>query len=376
MAIFLGLILAILFGAHFLAYVSLVHFFGMAGAAKNALFWSFALLSISFPLASALARFQENALTQAFYFAAGVWLGFLVNLLLAVAAVWLLVLLAKLFSVGASAATLAKIALVAAVAVSGYGVWHALHPQIRNVTVNVPNLPEAWKGQRIVHLTDVHLGHVYRRAFLQGVVDQVNGVDPKLVVITGDLFDGMDGPLEDFVRPLDDIRAKDGVLFVDGNHETYLGLEKAFGALEATDVRVLRDEAATIDGLNFLGVSYPERGQKKDIVATVAKLRAQAGLSAGATALQAGDGPSVLLYHAPVRVEEMAGTGIDLQLSGHTHRGQQWPFRYVTHAVHKGYDYGLYRVGNYSLYVGSGVGTWGPTMRIGTDSEIVVITLE
>lgn len=358
--------LALVFGTHYLVYVSAVHFFGISSVlVKQILFWSLALLAISFPLASWLAHMHEDSVTRALYFFAGVWLGTLINLLLAVVLVWIVLGLAGLFSVAVPMNILASVVLLCAVAVSGYGMWHALHPQIKNITVTIPGLPDAWKGKKIVQLTDVHLGHVYQREFLKKVVAQVNSVDPKLVVITGDLFDGMDGRLDDFVQPLDDIYAQNGVLFVDGNHETYLGLQKAFGILETTRVHILRDQVATVDGLAFLGVSYPERGEKKDIVATTKTLQSQAG-----------QGPSVLLYHSPVRVEEMAKTGVNLQLSGHTHRGQQWPFRYVTYLVHKGYDYGLYTLGNFSLYVGSGVGTWGPTMRTGTDSEIVVITLE
>jgi predicted MPP superfamily phosphohydrolase len=361
---FLGLVLSVLLGAHALLYASLVHFFSPPAFWRSVLFWTLAFLSVSFIAASLLARLEENVFTRSFYFASGVWLGTLTNLVLASAAAWASAWALRRIWTGFPASPLAAVLLGLAALVSAYGVWNALHPRVRNVTVEIPGLPEAWKGRRIVQLSDIHLGHVYQHGFLRRVVERVNEAEPKAVVVTGDLFDGMDGPLGTFVEPLDDIRSEGGVLFVTGNHETYLGLEKAFGALGRTNVRILRDEVEDIDGLAFLGVDYPQRGEKKDVVATAARLAAQAG-----------DKPSVLLYHSPHRVEAMAETGVDLQLSGHTHRGQQFPFGLVARLAHKGYEYGLYRLGGFSLYVTSGVGTWGPTMRVGTSSEIVVMTL-
>jgi predicted MPP superfamily phosphohydrolase len=252
-----------------------------------------------------------------------------------------------------------------AFAVSGYGVWHALHPRIKEVTVTIPNLPESWRGQKIAQISDVHLGHVYRADFLQKVVEQINQAQPKIVVVTGDLFDGMDGDLDTLAKPLDTLDAKLGVLFVGGNHETYLGTAKTLDILTKTKVRILRSEVVDKDGLLFVGIAYPEQGDNMSVVQTLASLQSS----------YVGK-PTVLLCHAPSHIEEVAQMNIHLQLSGHTHQGQQFPFQWVTNLVHQGFDYGLYILGDYSLYVTSGVGTWGPTMRIGTQSEIVIITLQ
>jgi len=249
--------------------------------------------------------------------------------------------------------------------VSLYGIWNALHPVIKNVTIHIPNIPEEWKGKKIVQLSDVHLGHVYQTGFLRNIVEKVNTLHPKIVVITGDLFDGMDGRLDSLVQPFDAIETENGIFFVNGNHETYLGIEKSLAILQKTRVILMNDNVLDVDGLKIIGINYPNRGEKKDITTVLASLKNQFF-----------EEPNILLYHAPENIDAIKQSGVSLMLSGHTHQGQQFPFRFITNLVHKGYDYGLYTLGDFSLYITSGVGTWGPTMRIGTQSEIVAFTLE
>lgn len=360
------LVLSLFFGAHYGVYLFVTRFFDLSTSAKTILAIVLVILSVSFFASSAVSHWADGLFSRAWYFVSGVWMGTLINLLLAMAATYIVLGLARLLAIDLSGPALAGAFLVLAFIVSAYGVWNAMHPRIKNISVTVPNLPDEWRGKKIVQISDVHLGHVYQESFLRKVVEQINAEDPKIVVITGDLFDGMDGKLESFVGPLDDIRAENGVLFVNGNHETYLGTQKALDILQQTRVRILRDEVIDEDGLAFIGLRYPERGETKNIVETLGSLRPEFSGK-----------PSVLLYHAPVMINQIAKAGgVNLQLAGHTHQGQQFPFQFVTHLVHKGYDYGLHQIGDYALYTSSGVGTWGPTMRAGTQSEIVVITLE
>lgn len=358
-------ILLIFFGAHYGIYSFLTHFFTAFASHRTATAWVLAALSVSFFGSMLLAHLVDSAFSRTLYFVSGVWMGTFANILLAMLATGIVLFFSRTFSISTNGSFVAGAFLIIAFLVSIYGVWNAMHPRIQNVSVTIPNLPEGWKGKKIVQISDVHLGHVYREEYLRKVVDKINAQDPKIVVITGDLFDGMDGGLIDLVKPLDNLNAEDGVLFIDGNHETYLGTQKTFDILQQTKVRILRDETLDVDGLAFVGIMYPERGERKSVVETLRNLRSE----------YAGK-PNVLLYHAPQMIEDVAKEGVNLQLSGHTHRGQQFPFQFVTHLVHKGYDYGVYEIGNYTLYTSSGVGTWGPTMRIGTQSEIVVITLE
>jgi predicted MPP superfamily phosphohydrolase len=186
-----------------------------------------------------------------------------------------------------------------------------------------------------------------------------------MVLITGDLFDGSLGNLEQLAAPLNRLVAPQGIYFVTGNHETYLGVQHALAALRTTPVKVLMDECVVVDGLQVVGISYPERGQSLRFAEKMAALP-------GFNPAQ----PSILLYHAPSQVAEAKAAGISLQLSGHVHQGQIFPLQFVTRLIFGKYYHGLHQEGDFTLYTSSGTGVWGPTMRTGNHPEIVVIRLE
>ena len=112
-----------------------------------------------------------------------------------------------------------------------YGISNARIISMTRVDVEIRNLPEAWEGKKIAHISDVHVGHILRAGFVRRIVRRINKENVEMVCITGDLFDGMDGRLEHLVDPLSDLNSPHGVFYVDGNHETYLGVERAFEAL-------------------------------------------------------------------------------------------------------------------------------------------------
>jgi predicted MPP superfamily phosphohydrolase len=288
-----------------------------------------------------------------------------VNLLLAIAAVWIVIGVYRLVGLQPKTAMIGLIFFGLAFVYSVYGIWNADHPQIKNITVTIPHVPSQWKNKKIVQLSDVHLGHVHRSDFLRRIVAQVNAVHPDMVVITGDFFDGMDGDMQRLVQPLSDLGPVKGTFFITGNHEMFLGMDKVFAAFQNTRVQILQDQVLDIDGLKVIGISYPRRGEKKDVVGVLHSLEKD---FAGR--------PNLFLFHAPVHIDEFINSGVNLQLSGHTHRGQIFPFCYITELVYKGYDYGLHQMGDYTLYTTNGAGTWGPAMRTGNIPEVVVVTLQ
>lgn len=365
LAAFLALALGILFGAQFFVYFSIVRFFSIIDTANRlSVYVSTAFMPLSFITASILAVMKENAFTKNFYIFSGILLGVGANLCLASLATWGTLQIFSSTSFSISMPVTAGVFFFLAALVSLYGVWNTSHPVIKRIEATLPGLPDHWKGKRIVQLSDIHLGYVYQPDFMKRLAAQVDALNPEMVVITGDLFDGMDGGLELSIDALNEIRAPKGIFFVNGNHETYFGLDKSFALLEKTKVRVLKDEVVIVDGLAILGIGYPEKKEKKDVV----------GVANALGALWKGR-PNILLYHSPTFIEGFKKAGVNLQLSGHTHKGQIFPFNFVTKIIYKGHDYGLYRDGEYTLYTTNGIGTWGPAMRLGNRPEIVEITL-
>jgi predicted MPP superfamily phosphohydrolase len=333
-----------------------------------------------------LLRWQENQFTICFYKLAAVWTGSFVNLLLAVLLSGLISAVIRLAGGYPSTRLIGAGWIILALLFSAYGAWNAFHPKIKKITIEIANLPDQWQNKTIVQLSDIHLGHFYTVDYLNNLVINVNALKPDLIFITGDLFDGMAAEIARFTYPLNQFKAEKGVYFITGNHESYIGLDRALTVLKNTGIRILENEVIDIEGLLVIGISYPG-------------LEATAQID-GLEKLDqttADKKPRILLFHTPTNIRPKDGDGlnrhfatywvpdttftlakklgIDLQLSGHTHAGQIFPFGYLTKLIYKGFDYGLHRHGNLSIYTTSGVGTWGPPMRTGNSPEIVRITL-
>jgi predicted MPP superfamily phosphohydrolase len=323
------------------------------------------LLPLSLVASLFLAHWSDGIVARVLYFCSTLWLGVGLTLLMAFSLAWAAWGGARVLGGNSNPLRFGLVAVCLALLYSAYGVWNAYHPRLVHYTVRIKDLPLAWQGKTLVQISDVHLGRILGADFLSRVVPKVNAQNPAMVLITGDLFDGADGKLEALVAPLNNMIAPRGIYFVTGNHETYLGVQRSYAALRGTPVRILDNEMATVDGLQVVGISYPERGHASGFVEKMSKV---AGFDPRV--------PSVLLYHSPTQVEAAKAAGINLQLSGHVHQGQLFPLQFVTRLMFGKYYHGLHTEGSYALYTSSGTGLWGPTMRTGNHPEIVVIRLE
>lgn len=213
---------------------------------------------------------------------------------------------------------------------------------------------------KIVMLSDLHAGFHNRRAEVGRWVDMINAEKADLILIAGDLIDGN-------VRPLiaqgtaEELRRLNAPTYAClGNHEYITGIDKALDLLNETGIRLLRDKGASIDGVTILGRDDRSNRRRKSVEQLMQGIDRNNYI--------------ILLDHQPFKLEEAEQNGVDLQLSGHTHRGQVWPLNWVTRAMYE-CDYGQYQRGKTDYYVSSGMGIWGGKFRIGTDSEYVVITI-
>jgi hypothetical protein len=213
-------------------------------------------------------------------------------------------------------------------------------------------------------MTDLHLGNIRGAAFMRRVADKVRSLQPFAVFVSGDVFDGPEGDYDRLLEPCRWLSAPAGIYFVTGNHEEFTDRSKYIAAIERAGLRVLNNEKVTVQGLQIVGVHDSEAvepEQFRKILQDAAVDRRQA---------------SILLAHRPSNLAIPEAAGISLQVSGHTHKGQCWPWSWVIYKVHGPFAYGLNRLGNLLVLTSSGAGTWGPPMRVGTKSEIVLIRLE
>jgi predicted MPP superfamily phosphohydrolase len=207
------------------------------------------------------------------------------------------------------------------------------------------------------------MGQILGPQFLTNVVNKINALTPDMVFIGGDLFDGTGAPdIRALIAPLANIKAPQGTYFITGNHEEFGGSNDTFiSAVRAIGIKTLIDQMVVVDGLQLVGVDYMNASQREKFQEILERLSLDTKK------------PSLLLKHEPRDLDIAEGAGISFQISGHTHRAQMWPFRYITQRLYKGYDYGLKPYGKMQVYTSSGVGTWGPPLRVGTVSEIVFI---
>ena len=264
------------------------------------------------------------------------------------------------------AAIRAVASAVAVVAALFAWVCAALGPRLVEHEVRLPGLPPVADGTVLVQLSDVHLGTILGGSWLDRIVERVNGLEPDVIVITGDLIDGDAGVVGEFVPQLRALRAEHGVLSILGNHEYYAGRVQSRKLMTDAGFEVLDNRAAEVlPGLWIAGVP-DDRGSRQTGVE-------EADLERTLEALGR-ESAVVLLQHAPENEQAAAAFGVDLMLNGHTHGGQLWPFHVLVRMAYPNYA-GRYQVGAMTQIVSRGTGQWGPPMRLFAPAEIIRITL-
>jgi predicted MPP superfamily phosphohydrolase len=242
--------------------------------------------------------------------------------------------------------------------------------RVVHVDVPIANLPAALHGFSIAQITDIHVGPTIRRNYVEGIVAAVNRLEADAIAITGDLVDGSVRELAAHVEPLKGLRARHGTFFVTGNHEYYSGERAWTDELRRLGLRVLMNEHVVVDhgnaklviaGVTDYSAHHFDPVNRSDPAAALADAPTDAGAK-------------ILLAHQPRSAPAAAAAGFDLQLSGHTHGGQFWPWNFFVR-LQQPFTAGLDRLGSLWIYTSRGTGYWGPPKRFGAPSEITRIRL-
>jgi len=242
--------------------------------------------------------------------------------------------------------------------------------RVVHVDVPIPNLPAALHGFSIAQISDIHVGPTIRRNYVAGIVAAVNRLEADAIAITGDLVDGSVRELASQVEPLAQLRARYGTFFVTGNHEYYSGERAWTRELRRLGMRVLMNEHVVVDhndarlvlaGVTDFSAHQFDPVHRSDPLAALADAPEDAGAK-------------ILLAHQPRSAPQAAAAGFDLQLSGHTHGGQFWPWNFFVR-FQQPFTAGLDRLGSLWVYTSRGTGYWGPPKRFGAPSEITLIRL-
>ncbi len=309
------------------------------------------IFTLAYPVAAVLEGSLSNGFTRIIYTLSSTWMGIALVLGYTLIAYEVLKLLFNIppFTAGIAVITVASV-------ISIYSIFNSLNLNIKEIDIPVPNLE---RELRIAQISDTHIGPTRNSGFVKEIVKKINPLDPDLVLITGDLVEGTVGLHHSMFDSINDIKAQ--IFFVTGNHDMYGGLENVFEVLKTTRINILQNEVVEFEGLQIVGVGYST--QRNYLKTVLPELKIDKSK------------PSILMYHVPIEVEFANEVGIDLQLSGHTHKGQIFPLNFLGKLVFP-YFNGLYNHNGTQVYVSPGTGTWGPPMRSGSQSEITIINLK
>jgi hypothetical protein len=367
LAIFVIQVLLLL--AHWFVYSTLIAFWpGLSPAAVAELRAAIIILAFSFVVASLLAYRFRNFAVRFLYWIAAIWLGFLNYLFWASILVrlsWLVFRLVPLSADPPEVRPLLAGVLYALAALAGfYGLLNARIIRTRRIAVHLPNLPASWRGRRAVLLSDFHLGSINGVRFCRRMAALAASFNPDIVFLPGDLFDGTKGNLDRLLTPFKQLAPPHGIYFSTGNHEEFHDTAQYLEAISRAGIRVLANELVIVEALQIAGVFYHDSSSPLHMKAAIDALRLDRTQ------------PSILLNHAPTRLPIVEQAGFSLQLSGHTHGGQLFPFTWFTSRIYGRFTYGLQRFGALQVYTSTGCGSWGPPMRVGTRPEMVLMEFE
>ncbi len=348
-----------------LAWFFIVQFFGLESfSAKLIIGYLVGVLGLSTFVSLIFISKRDNLFTRLYYTISVSWMGCLLNFGLTALWVGLIFWFLKIFSIEMSALVFRSLLIAGTVILSLKSFYNARSIKIKEYQVVIKDLPETWQNKKVVHISDIHLGPILREKFFHRVVNRIKEIKPDAVFITGDLFDGSESDFSWVGKPLNDLNAPLGLYYSLGNHDFTLGANKVISLLMGENITVLSNRMVEKFGLQIIGLDFtPDRNfdLKRLILADIGYLANK---------------PSILLFHEPKETVKSQGLGIDLQLSGHTHGGQMFPFNFLARYFYHNHSHGIYRRRDYTLSVTAGVGTWGPPMRTGSRSEIVILSLQ
>jgi uncharacterized protein len=332
------------------------------------------LLASAFIAGKIFERNNSTVFTDILNIIGGFWLGFMLYafLLLIISDISLLILRLSGILKAENVLQFKKWSFLITLAVSSVliigGFINALIPFTREYDVVINKSAGGLKNLRIAAVSDIHLGSIIRKRSIKKLSVILQKTKPDIVFLLGDIVDGDLGPVlrDDLLSYFTCPKCKDGLLAITGNHEFIGGASITIPYIEKNGIRILKDEVVTLDGgIQIVGridrdgfrFDGKRRLSLEDLMKQVDKNK-----------------PVILLDHQPVKLGEAEKEGVDLQLSGHTHNGQLWPLNYVTGLIYE-VSYGYKRKGNTQFIVSSGFGIWGPRIRSGSRSEVLLINV-
>jgi predicted MPP superfamily phosphohydrolase len=353
----------ILFLVHYLFYRFGIKHFSFFAKYKKFFALDMILLSVSFPGSMFLLSAYENPFLEFVHYVSAFWLGTVLWLFIALVMSFVF----KFFIRNIQIWRYVAISLfVFAFGVSFYGLYNSQRIDIVTKDIYIADLSDSLVGKKAIFMADNHYGSLHTEKKAKRDVSLFESIGSDMVFVAGDFFDRDKVDMDRFVEPYSSYNPPMGKYFISGNHETYSGLERSVSILESAGFKYLDNKVLDIGGVQVLGVPYAssrDGGDDKKVTGDVF-LNPEYDQSL----------PSIVLKHVPINTDQLIRDNVVFSFFGHTHHGQMWPFSVLVKSIYKEFYYGSVVKGGTIFYTTSGIGGWGPPQRIGTDSEILLLT--
>jgi len=374
MAIFFAIFFLVYSSANFYVYVRAMQAFQFHALYAKLLFSAlFILVACSYILTKSLLSNVNSVVYDVFLWIGSFWFALLGYFLLSLLVIDIFVLINRFFPFFpqfllqdyAKTKLLSGLIVLLLVFITvTWGYINANNIKLKTIHLSIPKKNASLSSLNIFYFSDSHFTPVNNGRIAKKIIELSEQIKPDIILIGGDVIDDKSNQLKriGIDEELRQLKAKYGVYTINGNHEYIVNVNNADNFLNENNVKVLRDSMITIENSvqiigredgSIVGFAHGKRKSVAELVSSARK-----------------DLPIILLDHQPFRLAEAAAQNVDLQLSGHTHHGQMWPFNFITKMIYE-VSWGYKKINNTHFYVSSGVGTWGPPVKIGNDAEVI-----
>jgi uncharacterized protein len=292
-----------------------------------------------------------------------VWLGIVLYIFIASLIISLLIILNYYLNLQIPIKIISYILIVIILCIVFYGIINSKNIRITRHNIKLDKLSKDWANKKIVIISDMHIGNIYRNKYVERVANLVKLENPDITFNLGDLIDGSSFPYLDWLSPLSSFESKLGNYYIEGNHETYCHEYEKFKSELPKLLNNITNKKVVINNTQIIGLNYRESKSKEEIKSRLVSLGYNPGV------------PSIILMHNPKNIEILSQSGVSLILSGHTHAGQFFPWTIIIKNRYKKYTHGVnYTNGTVSI-TSAGIGASAVPLRIGTNPEIVVLNI-
>jgi len=374
-AVFLTIVLAIYSLANIYIYLKGYHSIQLFRNFKLSYFLVFLALALTFIAGKFLEAIHSSVISDALNIIGGFWMAFMLYGFLFLLASDIISLILRISGVFDSANIMLfrKWSFISMLIISFFlitgGFINALIPHVKNYNINIEKPADGMNELRVAAVSDIHLGSIIRKRSLLKLSRNLARLKPDLVLLLGDIVDGEMGPVlrGDLLKYFTCPKCNNGLYAITGNHEFIGGANKTIPYIESKGIRLLKDEVVTLNGgIQLIGrldrnSNWFYGKDRKPLSELILQIDTSK--------------PVILLDHQPFEYSESEKYGVDLELSGHTHNGQMWPLNYITSMIYE-LSYGYLRKGKTQYIVSSGFGLWGPRVRSGSRSEILLLNIK